>query len=216
MKKNYEYVLFDLDGTLVNSSEGITKAVRHALKYFNIDIKNQKELEVFIGPPLKDSFMKYYNLSEEDSILAIEKYREYYSVKGVNENSLYEGVEETLKILKNMGKKIILATSKPEKFSNEILKMNNILKYFDFVSGATMDGTRSKKEDVIKYAIDNLGIKDVSKCIMVGDKNIDVVGARKNNIDSILVTYGFATKEEIKEAKANYIIDSPNQLLEKV
>lgn len=216
MKKIYEYVLFDLDGTLVNSSEGITKAVQHALKYFNIDVKNQEELECFIGPSLKDSFMKYYNFSEEDSLLAIEKYREYYSVKGVKENTLYEGMEETLAHLKDNGKKLVVATSKPEKFTNEILKMHNILKYFDFVSGATMDGTRSNKEDIIKYAIDNLDIKDVSKCIMVGDKNIDVVGARKNNMDSILVTYGFATKDEIKEAKANYIVDLPIQILDKV
>lgn len=214
--KVYEYILFDLDGTIIDSSKGITNAVQYALNYFNIKEDNEQILQCFIGPPLKESFKKYYNFSDDYASKAVEKYREYYSIKGIKENFLYEGIKGVLEALKKNNKNLIIATSKPEKFTIEILKMHNILEYFDYISAATMDNSRVKKEDIIKYALNKLKINDVSKCIMIGDKIHDIIGANKNNMDSILATYGFTTKEEIEISNANYIVNSATQILEKL
>ena len=209
----YQYILFDLDGTLTNSELGITKSVQHALKKFGIEVEDRTVLRPFIGPPLGESFQVYYGMSKEESERAIEYYRERFSVKGLYENEVYEGVEKLLQDLKESGKKLILATSKPEKFTMLILEHFDLLKYFDFVAGATMDGSRGEKADVIRYALEISGIKDKSEAIMVGDRKFDILGAKENGLASIGVLYGFADREELTEAGADYIVEKAEDIV---
>ena len=212
----YQYILFDLDGTLTNPEIGITSSVMYALEKFNIKVEDRKELHPFIGPPLGDSFQRYYGLSEEESQLAIKYYRERFSVKGLYENEVYEGVDKLLQQLKEGGKTVIIATSKPEEFTLKILKHFDLLKYFDYVAGATMDGSRGEKADVIRYALKISGIKDKSKAIMIGDRKYDILGAKENGLDSIGVLFGFGDYEELSKAGADYVVKSVEEILEYV
>lgn len=209
----YQYILFDLDGTLTNSELGITKSVQHALKKFGIEVEDRTALRPFIGPPLGESFQVYYGLSKEESEQAIKYYRERFSVKGLYENEVYEGVEKMLQDLKESGKKLILATSKPEKFTILILEHFDLLKYFDFVAGATMDGSRGEKADVIRYALELSGIEDKSDVIMIGDRKFDILGAKENGLASIGVLYGFGDREELTEAGADYIVERAEDIV---
>ena len=161
----YKYILFDLDGTLTDPARGITNSVTYALNKFGIDVADKTELYKFIGPPLTDSFEKYYGFSSDEAITAVEYYREYFKPKGIYENEIYQGVPELLKALKENGKTVILATSKPEIFAIEILKYFKLDSYFDFVAGATLDKSRTKKGDVIAYALNscNTQLKSNSK-----------------------------------------------------
>lgn len=209
----YQYILFDLDGTLTNPEIGITSSVMYALEKFGVKVEDRKELHPFIGPPLSYSFQTYYGLSEADSELAIKYYRERFSVKGLYENEVYEGVEKLLQQLKESGKKLIIATSKPEEFTLKILARFDLLKYFDYVAGATMDGSRGEKADVIRYAIEISGIQDRSQAIMIGDRKYDILGAKENGLDSIGVLFGFGDREELSEAGANYIAENVEDIL---
>ena len=209
----YQYVFFDLDGTLTNSELGITKSVQHALKKFGIEVEDRTVLRPFIGPPLGESFRVYYGLSKEESEKAIEYYRERFSVKGLYENEVYTGVEKMLQTLKESGKKLIIATSKPEKFTIMILEHFDLLKYFDYVAGATMDGSRGEKADVIRYALEISGVEDKSEAIMVGDRKFDVLGAKENGLRSIGVLYGFGDREELTEAGADYIVECAEDIV---
>lgn len=212
----YKYILFDLDGTLTNPEIGITNCVMYALEKFGIKVEDRKELHPFIGPPLSYSFQTYYGLSEEDSELAIKYYRERFSVKGLYENEVYNGVEKVLQQLKESGKTLIIATSKPEEFTLKILEHFDLLKYFDFVAGATMDGSRGEKADVIRYALEISGIEDKSEAIMIGDRKYDILGAKENGLESIGVLFGFGDHKELAEAGANYIADSVEDILKYV
>jgi phosphoglycolate phosphatase len=209
----YQYILFDLDGTLTNPEIGITSSVMYALEKFGVKVEDRKELHPFIGPPLSYSFQTYYGLSEADSELAIKYYRERFSVKGLYENEVYEGVEKLLQQLKESGKKLIIATSKPEEFTLKILAHFDLLKYFDYVAGTTMDGSRGEKADVIRYAIEISGIQDRSQAIMIGDRKYDILGAKENGLDSIGVLFGFGDREELSEAGANYIAENVEDIL---
>ena len=208
----YQYILFDLDGTLTNSELGITTCVQHALKRFGIEVDDRSKLRPFIGPPLGESFQVYYGLSEEESEQAIKYYRERFSVKGLYENEVYEGVEKTLQTLKDSGKRLIIATSKPEEFTLVILEYFDLLKYFDFVAGATLDGSRGEKADVIRYALEKYGIEDKSEAIMIGDRKFDILGAKENGLASMGVLYGFGDKEELTEAGADYIVETAEDI----
>ena len=213
MNNNFEYILFDLDGTITDSGEGITKSVQYALKFFNISVDNLEDLRKFIGPPLKESFKEYYKFDEEKANLALVKYREYYADKGIYENNLYDGIIEFLDALKKNGKTIVLATSKPEVYAKEILKYFKIDKYFTFVAGSDFEETRVKKGDVIKYALEGAKISDLSKAIMIGDREHDIIGAKENNIKSIGVLYGFGDVIELTQARAEYIASNIKELL---
>ncbi len=205
--KNYEFILFDLDGTLTDPFEGITNSVVYSLAYYGIKVENKEELKCFIGPPLYASYEKYYGFSKEKAIEAVEKYREYYKDKGIFENRLYDGTVELLIKLKEKGRKIILATSKPEFFALQILEHFNIRKYFDVVVGATMDGSLINKGDIIRVALEKIGSPVKEKSIMIGDKSHDIIGAKQNDIDSIGVLYGFGSREELCGASSNYIVE---------
>lgn len=208
----YEYIFFDLDGTLTDPGMGITNSVMYALKKFGIEETDRTKLYKFIGPPLLESFEVFYGFSEEDAWKALAYYREYFSVQGLYENEVYEGVKELLDTLVGMKKKIVLATSKPEEFAKEILRHFGLDKYFDFVAGATMDESRNKKDDVIEYALESLHITNTSSVLMIGDRKHDVLGAKKFDIDSIGVLYGYGDYEELTTAGATYIAETVEEI----
>ena len=212
----YRYILFDLDGTLTDPGIGITNAVMYALKKFHIEVEDRTELYKFIGPPLLDSFEKYYGLSKEESKQALQYYREYFKPYGLYENTVYEGIVELLVALKDRGLKLILATSKPEPFAVEILRHFDLEKYFDFVAGATMDEKRVKKEEVIQYALESCGIDELESAIMIGDREHDILGAKQNGLTSIGVLYGYGNYEELQLAGADYIVEKPEEILQMV
>ena len=209
----YDIILFDLDGTLTDPGIGITNSVAHALSHWNIEVTDRSELYKFIGPPLSDSFMRYYGFSEEDAIRAIAVYREYFSVKGLYENEVYPGIPELLQTLKAQGKTVVLATSKPEKFAVEILRHFGLYDYFDIIAGASMDESRNKKADVIAYALSQMKDPDISKLIMIGDREHDVLGAKQFGIDSIGVLYGYGDRAEHEAAGATYIAEKVEDIL---
>ncbi len=206
---NFKYILFDLDGTLTDPALGITNSVKYALGKFGIEAE-RRELYKFIGPPLVDSFMEFYGFDYEKAVKALEYYREYFSVKGIFENSIFEGVEEMLESLKANGKKVILATSKPEKYAVQILEHFKIEKYFDFVAGATMDEKRNRKEEVIEYAINEFAIKDTEKAVMVGDRKYDIEGAHAFDLKAVGVLFGYGSAEEL--ADADYLAEDIDTL----
>ena len=214
MKNDFQYILFDLDGTLTDSGEGITKAVQYALKYFDIEVEDLNELIKYVGPPLRDSYKNFYDFDDEKAETGITKFREYYSDKGIYENKVYEGIEDTLKSLKENGKTLVIATSKPEVHAKVVLEHFNLAKYFDFIGGADFEETRVKKGDVIKYSLENAGITDLSRTIMVGDREHDIIGAKENNIKSIGVLYGYGDVVELTQARASYVVETPKDLLE--
>lgn len=209
----YDIILFDLDGTLTDPGVGITNSVAHALAHWNIEVTDRATLYKFIGPPLSDSFMRYYGFSEEDAMHAITVYREYFSVKGLYENEVYPGIPELLKTLKAQGKTVVLATSKPEKFAVEILRHFGLYDYFDIIAGASMDESRNKKADVIAYALSQMKDPDISKLIMIGDREHDVLGAKQFGIDSIGVLYGYGDRAEHEKAGATYIAEKVEDIL---
>ena len=209
----YKYILFDLDGTLIEPKEGITKCVAYALEKLNIHVNNLDDLTVFIGPPLIDSFMTYYHLTKEEADQAVKYYRERFKERGVIECELYPHILDILKEIKKLDKKIILATSKPEIFARKILERFDISKYFELIVGATLDGSRGEKSGVIEYALNEAGVKDLKEAIMVGDRKFDILGAKKNNIDSVGVTYGYAVGSELIESKPTYLINNITELI---
>ena len=208
----YNIFLFDLDGTLTDSSLGITNSVIYALKKYGITVEDRRSLYRFIGPPLTDSFRDFYGFSEEKALEAVGFYREYYRDKGIFENRVYEGMEETLKELKNRGKRLIVATSKPEPFARRIIDHFGLAPYFEYVAGMELDGGRGTKAEVIAYALRACGIEDRSGAVMVGDREHDVAGARKEGLPCIGVLYGFGSREELEKAGAERIISRPEEL----
>ena len=208
----YNTILFDLDGTLTDPAKGITSGVAYALDSFGDKYESLESLELFIGPPLREQFMEFCNVDRDKGEEYVAKYREYYAVTGIYENRVYDGIEDMLKTLVNSGKRIILATSKPEKFALIILEHFKLLKYFDFVAGALMSNSRTKKDEVIAYALENIGKYDLSTTIMVGDRMHDVEGAAKFGIETIGVTFGYGSREELENAGAKIIVDTVEDL----
>lgn len=207
-------LLFDLDGTLTDPKEGITKCVQYALKHFDIEVNDLSQLLCFIGPPLIDSFRNFYGMSDADAQIAIEKYRERFRDIGIFENGVYEGIPQLLKCCKDMGYKIGLATSKPEEFAVRILHRYELSQFFDEATGSTMDGSRNNKTDVIKEAFRRMNIGDGQKenVFMIGDRQHDIIGAKNCGIKSIGVRFGYAEEGELEAAGADYIVDSVEQL----
>ncbi|MBO5293606.1 MAG: HAD family hydrolase [Lachnospiraceae bacterium] len=209
----YQNILFDLDGTLTDSALGITNSVKYALGKWNIKVEDRTSLYRFIGPPLQESFMRFYGFSEEEGRQAVAYYREYFADRGIFENEVYPGVEELLRQLKKQGKKLILATSKPEEYAFRILRHFGLYDYFDFAAGALMNGERSRKSEVIQYAIRNADIRNLSETVMVGDREHDIFGAREAGIDSIGVLFGYGSHEELTGAGATYIARSVSDIM---
>ncbi len=210
----YREIFFDLDGTLTDPYEGITKSVQYSLKYFGIDISDRNELKRFIGPPLWESYMKYYGFTKTDADEAVKRYREYFSVTGLFENEVYEGIHELLTDLKEAGLRLTVATSKPAIFSQKILDRFDLSKYFDFLSGSELDGTRVNKADVIEYVIENLGITDRSTILMIGDRLHDIEGAHRCGVDALGVLWGYGDRAEHTACGADYIAETLKELKE--
>ena len=206
----YQTILFDLDGTLTNSELGITNSVAYALGKYGIQVPDKKALRVFIGPPLQESFERFYGFSKEECLKAIDYYHEYFSEKGLYENEVYLGVPDLLASLKQAGKQLIVATSKPEEFSIQILKHFGLYDYFDFVAGATMDRKRSKKSDVIQYALEQNGITDLAHTIMIGETGSTMCLALKRK--SLILSVSFMALE----AGKNWKKPAPPILLKKL
>ena len=212
--KDYTYLLFDLDGTLTDPAMGITNSVAFALARFGIQNKDRKQLYPYIGPPLVNAFMEFAGLSHEDAQKALGYYREYFAPKGIFENKPYEGIIETLRKLKMAGKRLLVATSKPEPYARRIIEHFGMADYFEFVAGASMDEVRVKKEDVIRYAFESIGVSGEVSALMIGDRRHDIEGAAKNGIDSMGVLYGYGSREELEEAGATYLAESPVNIAE--
>ncbi len=207
-----QYILFDLDGTIIDPKIGITSSVAYALNKFDIHVENLDNLCKFIGPPLKDSFIEYYNFSDEDAEKAILYYRERFQEKGIYENFLYENFEDMLISLKKQGKTLLIATSKPAVFAERILEHFNLRQYFDFVGGSNLDGTRANKAEVIFHVLKENSISDLSTAIMVGDRKHDIIGAKKAGLQSVGVLYGYGNYQELETSGADYIVKDVEEL----
>lgn len=207
----YEYVLFDLDGTLTDPAIGITNSVIYALEKSGATPPLREALYKFIGPPLVYSFKEYCGFTEEEALRAVGYYRERFSETGLFENEIYPGIRELLSRLCDSGTKIVLATSKPDVYSERILLHFDIRKYFFFVAGNTLSEIRPEKEDVISYAIESCEI-DPSHAVMVGDRKYDILGGKKFGMRTIGVTYGYGGEKELSEAGADELAKDVDEL----
>lgn len=208
----FQSILFDLDGTLTDAAPGITNSVKYALSKFGIDETDDNKLRKFLGPPLISSFMEFYGFSKEKVQKAVEYYREYFVPHGIFENEVYSGIPKLLQKLKADGKTLIIATSKPETFAVQIAEHFEIDSYFDLIAGSNLDNTRSKKAQVIEYALETLGILDRAHAVMIGDREHDIKGAKKTGLRSIGVLYGYASPGELENAGADFTANSPEEL----
>jgi phosphoglycolate phosphatase len=198
----HRILFFDLDGTLTRSDPGIVNAAAYALGRMGRKVDHPEELKKFIGPPILDSFENYYGMSAEEAEKALSFYREYYTRKGQYENSVYPGIPEMLETLRGQGKQLLVATSKPDFYTAEILRFLHLDRYFDQVASATMDGSRTEKIDVIRCAIELSGAERREDIVMVGDRKFDILGARGTGLDLVGVLYGYGSRRELEEAGA--------------
>lgn len=212
MKK--KYVLFDLDGTLTDSQAGIINSIEYMLEFYGIHIEDRSQLRPWLGPPLKESLMKYYGFEEGKALEGVAKYREYFDRQGIFENKVYPGIEDMLKKLKEKGCQLYVATSKPETAALRIMEHFDLSKYFTYIGGATLDDSRTKKGAVIQYVLERTGAADKDEVIMVGDRENDVMGARENGIQVIGALYGYGTREELEAAGADYIAETAEDIAE--
>lgn len=209
---SWDTALFDLDGTVTESGIGITRSAAYALEKHGILEQDSEKLNRFVGPPLIQSFMELYGFSPEEARQAVEDYREYYAVKGIYENRVYDGVVPLLEGLKSAGMQCVLATSKPEPYAVKILEYFGLSDYFAAVAGATMDEQRTGKAEVIAYALEKL--EPGCRAVMIGDREHDIRGARANGLPCIGVLYGYGSREELTAAGADALAASPAELLE--
>ena len=208
-----DFVLFDLDGTLTNPKEGITRCVRYGMEALGYPAPPLDELTPFIGPPLLDMYMETCGFTKEQGLLAVAKYRERFGTVGMFENEVYEGIPELLTELKAAGKHLGVATSKPGVFAVPILEHFHLDGYFERIIGSELDGTRVKKGEVITEALRQFGEEETNgRVVMVGDRKHDISGAKENHIPSIGVCYGFGGREELKEAGADHIAETVEEL----
>lgn len=206
-----KYVLFDLDGTLTDSGLGITKAAQYALKDQGIDEPDISKLGFFVGPPLNKTFMEHYGMDEKHMLRAVDKFREYYNPIGVYENAPYPHVEEMLKACHNAGLKLAIASSKPEVMVYKVLNHFKLTSYFDVIVGSELDGRRTDKNEVVEEVLRRL-MANADETAMVGDRCYDMVGACNYDLMAVGVTYGYGTYLELKNAGADKIVDTVEDL----
>lgn len=213
MNKKYKILLFDLDGTLVDSGEGIMKCAQYSLAYFGINVEDIHTLRPFVGPPLEDSYKMFYGFSDTDAAKAVEVYRERYFKIGWLEQELYPGVMEFLQELRGRGYIMGIATSKMQVQADKVTRHFGLDQYFDFIFGRDDAGLLHTKADVIKAGLKAQGITDASQILMIGDRKFDIEGAKECGIDSLGVLYGYGDMEEMQIAKADYICKDFNDIL---
>lgn len=214
MAKKYEAVLFDFDGTLVDSSEGIFKSLIYAFEADGREIPPPETLRRFIGPPIYDSFKNLFGYSDDKIEWMIQKYRERYSTKGYAEVTVYDGIPELLKRLNDNNVKVATASSKPIIFIEKILDEKNLLRYFDYIGGTGFDEVKlgSGKTGIVLNALEQLGVRDKEKALMVGDRKFDIEGAKGAGIETAAVLYGFGSREEFEEHQAEYIVHNAKDI----
>ncbi|MBE6632596.1 MAG: HAD family hydrolase [Ruminococcaceae bacterium] len=210
--KEKKIVLFDLDGTVTDSAPGICKCVAYALDKFGIKENDTEKLKRFIGPPLKFSFAEYYGIPEKDLDLAVKYYRDLYAPEGIFDNILYDGIKELIIKLKAQGKRVVLATAKPEIFAIQIIEKHGLKDYFDCISGASMDEKSAEKTEIINRAFEMLSESDRSRAVMVGDREYDIIAAKETGIESVGVLYGFGSREELEKSGADLIVETVAEL----
>ena len=215
---DYPYLLFDLDGTLTDPEEGITKCVQYALEASGIKEPDRKKLDCFIGPPLVDSFQEFYGMNLEQALAATEKYRERFRTVGLYENAVFPGIPELLSDLKKAGRILGVATSKPDNFAHQILDHFELSGYFTVICGASLDHqVRSTKADVIRQALSELEItpeEAEKKVLMIGDRKHDIIGAAEAGIRCLGVEYGYAEPGELEEYKAWCVVPTVEKMKE--
>ncbi len=210
----YKHLLFDLDGTLTDSAEGIYNSIRYGLDKAGYPVPAPDILQKFLGPPLYESYQKYCGMDPAQSLQAVGYYREYFSERGLFENAVIPGIEDLLIRLREGGFRIHLATAKPEVYAIPILRHFGLYDYFEFLGAATLTEERSHKDEVIRYVLENAGIADKRECIMIGDRDNDILGAKACGIASIGVLFGYGSREELADAGADYIAETPGDIAE--
>ncbi len=209
----YKTLLFDLDGTLTDPKTGITRSVRYALLKMGIADVDVESLVKFIGPPLKDSYKKYYGFTEEEADLGIAYYREYFAGTGIFENTMYPGIGDLLGALRGEEIRLFVATTKPTVYAEKICDYFDISRYFEEIMGSELDGRLSDKGELIRFIIEKHDIGS-SEALMLGDREHDIFGAKRNFIESVGVGYGYGTRAELEAAGATYYAGSIGELSE--
>lgn len=207
----YNAVLLDFDGTIADTGEGIFSSVRYAIEAMGFDPLPEDIIHTFIGPPVFSSFKRALNLSDEDSAMAVEKYRERYVESGIYQLEFYDGIQQLMEDMKKSGIKLAIASSKPENFIIKILDFLKMDNFFDYISSPESDKAPENKTSLVERAISHLGVEK-SRAIMIGDRYFDIDGAKGAGIDSIGVTFGFGSKDELQNAGATYIAESADDI----
>ena len=210
--KKYDVIAFDLDGTLTDPESGLIAGFKYALEAYGIEYGDESSLKKFIGPPLQDAWMEEYGVSRETAVKMLYKFREFYNVYGWWDNRPYDRVAEMLASLKQKGKRLILATSKPEHIAKKVLALFGLDVYFDFIGGASTDMKRDKKHEVLAYSLAAVGFTDGMGAILVGDRRYDAEGARICGIDSLGVLWGHGSREEIETSGFTLIAETPDEV----
>lgn len=207
----YQNVLFDLDGTLTDPREGITRSIQYGLSKMGIDEPDLRKLEHFIGPPLLQAFIEFYGFSEAQAWEAVGFYRERFSVKGLYENQVFEGITPLLEELVGQGRQLFIATSKPQIYAREIARHFDFAKHFKVIYGSELDGTRTNKVELIAHLMAEEGL-DPTQTLMIGDRKHDLIGASHNGLDAAAVGYGFGSFEELSAHAHTYHFETLAQL----
>lgn len=210
---DFQAVLFDLDGTVIDPKEGIINSILYAAKEFGREELNPETLDSFIGPPLYHSFQKRYGLTEEEAKEMVRLYRVYYADKGIFQCHLYDGIEELIKELFERNIFMSLATSKPMVYADQLLRHFGLEAYFDFTAGANLDGSRIDKIEVIQFALDNIPSFDKESILMLGDREFDIDGGKHHHLPTAYARWGYGVDELVLKSEPDYILDSPLDLL---
>lgn len=204
----YTTILFDLDGTLTDPAEGLTNSLRFAMEAMGMEPWSRQALLCFIGPPILDMCRDLLHMSPEDSQEFLRQFRVYFEDRGWQENLLFDGVADLLSALQSAGATLVVATSKPEDFALRILEHFGVAKYFTVIAGSTMDETRTKKGEVIAYALAQLPQADLSKTVMIGDRKHDIIGGQEHSLDTIGILVGYGDRPELEAAGATTIVET--------
>ena len=211
MNCKYDAVFFDFDGTIADTGAGIFNSVSYAIAAMGFPPLPDDRLRTFIGPPVFDSFKRELGLNDEDAAKAVEKYRERYSESGIYQLEVYNGIEELIKELKNSGIKVAIASSKPEKFVVRLIDYLNISHLIDFIAAPESDKAPDKKTVLVERAVKHFGV-DKTRALMVGDRYFDIDGANGAGVESIGVTFGYGSREELEKAGSTYLVDNAEEI----
>ena len=210
----FSHIIFDLDGTLTDNTQGIGNSIQYALKKMQIDGYSEDILNQFIGPPLQWGFKNVFGMNERNTELAVGYFREYYSTKGLLENEPYPGVSEMLEELHNAGMKMYVATAKYEKFAQKIIEHFELDKYIIQLSGADYGGRKATKTVIISKVLELQQLIPSNKIVMIGDTVYDIEGGKENGLSTVAVNYGFGKKADLQKAEPDYFVENVEELFE--